>query len=121
MVGRLSKDDGSPDKIAIWRLFEEIDVNGYNQISRSEFAKLVKCIEFGQVVDDAQEAVIKLVQDLDLNRDNEISETEFVDGLTKWMNSNSRQAANSKSSSQGIHQTWEGAEKGNGRESKNQP
>ncbi|KAG5063668.1 hypothetical protein JHK85_004851 [Glycine max] len=88
-------------------LFEEIDVNGYNQISRSEFAKLVKCIEFGQVVDDAQEAVIKLVQDLDLNRDNEISETEFVDGLTKWMNSNSRQAANSKSSSQGIHQTWE--------------
>ncbi|KAH1262248.1 Mitogen-activated protein kinase kinase 6 [Glycine max] len=89
------------------QLFEEIDVNGYNQISRSEFAKLVKCIEFGQVVDDAQEAVIKLVQDLDLNRDNEISETEFVDGLTKWMNSNSRQAANSKSSSQGIHQTWE--------------
>ncbi|TKY49146.1 hypothetical protein E2542_SST26572 [Spatholobus suberectus] len=110
MVGRLRNEDGTPDKTAIRRLFEEIDVNGDNHISRSELEKIVKGIRFGRVV-DAEEAVTKLVQDLDLNRDDEISETEFVEGLTKWMNSNSSQAANSKSSSHGIHQTWEDVEK----------
>ncbi|KAG4960755.1 hypothetical protein GLYMA_13G272300v4 [Glycine max] len=110
MVGRLRQDDGRPDKTAIRRLFEEIDVNRDNHISRSELEKIVKDIHFGKVV-ETEEAVTKLVQDLDLNRDNEISETEFVEGFTKWMDSNSSQAANSKSSSHEIHQTWEDVEK----------
>ncbi|RZB77182.1 Sodium/calcium exchanger NCL isoform B [Glycine soja] len=110
MVGRLRQDDGTPDKIAIKRLFEEIDVNQDNHISRSELEKVVKDIQFGKVV-ETEEAVTKLVQDLDLNRDDEISETEFVEGFTKWMNSNSSQAANSKSSSHEIRRTWEDVEK----------
>ncbi|RDY02383.1 Sodium/calcium exchanger NCL [Mucuna pruriens] len=110
MVGRLRQDDGTPDKDAIRRLFEEIDINRDNHISRSELEKIVKSIQFGKVV-DAEEAVTKLVQDLDINKDDEISETEFVEGFTKWMNSNSNQATNSKSSSHGIHQTWEDVEK----------
>lgn len=85
------------------RLFEEIDVNDDNHISRSEFEKIVKGIQFGKVV-DAEDAASKLIQDLDIDRNNEISETEFVEGLTKWMNSNSSQAANSKSSSHENHQ-----------------
>ena len=91
----------------VWcnRLFEEIDVNRDNHISRSELEKIVKDIHFGKVV-ETEEAVTKLVQDLDLNRDNEISETEFVEGFTKWMDSNSSQAANSKSSSHEIHQVF---------------
>ncbi|KAG4987103.1 hypothetical protein GLYMA_12G227800v4 [Glycine max] len=110
MVGRLRQDDGTPDKIAIKRLFEEIDVNQDNHISRSELEKVVKDIQFGKAV-ETEEAVTKLVQDLDLNRDDEISETEFVEGFTKWMNSNSSQAANSKSSSHEIRRTWEDVEK----------
>ncbi|KAK7272565.1 hypothetical protein RJT34_29242 [Clitoria ternatea] len=110
MVGRLRNDDGTPDKNAIKRLFDEIDVNKDNQISRSELGKIVQGIRFGKVV-DTEEAITKLVQDLDLNRDNEISENEFVEGFTKWMNSNSSQAAHSKSSSHGTHQTWEDVER----------
>jgi len=86
-------------------LFEEIDVNRDNHISRSELEKVVKGIQFSKFV-DSEEAVTKLAQDLDLNRDAEISEAEFIEGFTKWMNSDSSQAANSKSSSQGIHQVF---------------
>ncbi|CAJ1957211.1 unnamed protein product [Sphenostylis stenocarpa] len=110
MVGKLRKDDGTPDKTAIRRLFEEIDVNGDSHISRSELKKIVKGIQFSKVV-DAEEAVTKLAQDLDINQDDEISETEFTEGFTKWITSNSSQAANSKPSSQAIHQTWEDVEK----------
>ncbi|XP_047168145.1 sodium/calcium exchanger NCL-like [Vigna umbellata] len=109
-VGRLQNDDGTPDKTAIRRLFEEIDVNRDNHISRSELERVVKDIHFNKFV-DAEEAVAKLAQDLDVNRDDEISETEFIEGFAKWMNSNSSQAAKSKSSSQGNHQTWEDVEK----------
>lgn len=87
------------------RLFEEIDVNRDNHISRSELEKVVKDIHFNKFV-DAEEAVAKLAQDLDVNRDDEISETEFIEGFAKWMNSNSSQAAKSKSSSQGNHQVF---------------
>jgi len=86
-------------------LFEEIDVNKDNHISRSELEKVVKDIQFNKFV-DAEEAVTKLAQDLDLNGDDEISKTEFIEGLTKWMNSDSSRAANSKSSSQGIHKVF---------------
>ncbi|XP_027927782.1 sodium/calcium exchanger NCL-like [Vigna unguiculata] len=110
MVGRLQNDDGTPDKTAIRRLFEEIDVNRDNHVSRSELERVVKDIHFNKFV-DAEEAVTKLAQDLDVNQDDEISETEFVEGFAKWMISNSSQAANSKSSSQGNHQTWEDVEK----------
>jgi len=65
----------------------------------------VKDIHFNKFV-DAEEAVTKLAQDLDVNQDDEISETEFVEGFAKWMISNSSQAANSKSSSQGNHQVF---------------
>ncbi|KAK7401788.1 hypothetical protein VNO78_13557 [Psophocarpus tetragonolobus] len=109
MVGRLINDDGTPDKKAISRLFEEIDVNRDRNISRSELEKVVKNIQFGMVV-DAEEAVTKLAEDLDLNRDNEISEAEFVEGFAKWMNSNSSQATNSKPSF-GVQKTWEEVEK----------
>lgn len=76
-------------------------------MSKSELGKIVKEIQFGKAV-DAEEAVSKLLQDLDVNRDNEISENEFVDGFTKWINSNnSSQNGHSKSSSShGTHQVF---------------
>ncbi|XP_045801277.1 sodium/calcium exchanger NCL-like [Trifolium pratense] len=110
MVGRLLKDDGTPDKDAIKRLFGEVDSDGSNNVSRSELEKIVKETHFGRGV-DSDEAVTKLLHDLDVNKDDEISENEFVDGFTKWLNSNSNQAASSKSSSHEPHQTWEEVEK----------
>ncbi|KAL1299495.1 hypothetical protein HN51_044035 [Arachis hypogaea] len=110
VVGRLINDEGTADKAAIRSLFEEVDCNGDNHVSRSELERMVRNIHFCHVV-NVKEAVTKLVQDLDVNRDNEISEEEFVDGFTKWINSNSSQTAHSKSSSHGTHQIWEDVEK----------
>jgi Ca2+-binding EF-hand superfamily protein len=84
-------------------LFEEVDSDGSNNVSRSELEKIVKEIHFGKAV-DSDEAVTKLLHDLDVNKDDEISENEFVDGFTKWLNSNSNQASSSKSSSHEPHQ-----------------
>ncbi|MED6157675.1 hypothetical protein PIB30_025453 [Stylosanthes scabra] len=111
VVGRLLNDEGTADKAAIRRLFEEVNCNGDNHVSRSELERMINNIHFGHVV-NSEEAVTKLLEDLDVNRDNEVSEDEFVDGFTKWINSNSSQAAHSKSSSHhGTHQTWEDVEK----------
>ncbi|KAK7313101.1 hypothetical protein VNO77_37512 [Canavalia gladiata] len=107
MVGRLCKDDGTPDESAIRRLFEEIDSNGDNHVSRSELENLVKGIQFI----NAEVAVTKVFQELDINRDNEISEKEFVDGFTKWINTISIHAPRSISLPHGNHQTWEDVEK----------
>lgn len=86
-------------------MFEQVDTNGDNHVSRSELDKIVKEIHFGKTV-DVEEAAAKLLQDLDLNRDDEISENEFVEGLSKWINSNSSKTANSKSSAHGTHQVF---------------
>ncbi|KEH38649.1 calcium-binding EF-hand protein [Medicago truncatula] len=110
MVGRMLHDDGTADKDAIKRLFEQVDGDGDNHVSRSELEKVVRETHFGKAV-DAEEAVSKLLHDLDANKDNEISENEFVDGFTKWINSNSSKPGSSKSSSHETHQTWEDVEK----------
>ncbi|KEH38650.1 calcium-binding EF-hand protein [Medicago truncatula] len=108
-VGRLLKDDGTPDKDAIKRFFEEIDSNDDKSVSRSELENAVKKIKFGKT---AEEAVTKFLQVLDVNGDNEISETEFVDGITELINSYFGQDASSKSPSHHeTHQTWEDVEK----------
>ncbi|XP_045801287.1 sodium/calcium exchanger NCL-like [Trifolium pratense] len=110
IVGRLLKDDGTPDKDAIKRLFDEVDINKDSHISRSELEQIVKKIQFGKVI-DAEEANTKLYKYLDVNKDNEISEQEFVDGFMKWISSNSNQDPSSTSSSHETNQTWEAVEK----------
>ncbi|KAI5411777.1 sodium/calcium exchanger NCL [Lathyrus oleraceus] len=112
MVGKLRNEDGTPDKEAIKRLFEEVNIDGDDHVSRTELEKIVKDIHIGTGV-DSEEAVTKLLQDLDVNKDNEISENEFVDGFTKWISSNSNKTSTSKSSQHHheTHQTWEDVEK----------
>jgi hypothetical protein len=127
MVGRLLKEDGTPDKDAIkryaylylytdsvyiwlstkcflWcnRLFDEVDINKDSHISKSELEQITKKIQFGKVI-DAEEANTKLYKYLDVNKDNEISEQEFIDGFIKLINSNSNHDDPSTSSS--SHET----------------
>lgn len=78
-------------------MFEEVNIDGDDHVSRTELEKIVKDIHIGTGV-DSEEAVTKLLQDLDVNKDNEISENEFVDGFTKWISSNSNKTSTSKSS-----------------------
>ncbi|KAE9617022.1 hypothetical protein Lal_00034549 [Lupinus albus] len=109
MVGSLCKDDGTPDEATIRRLFEQVDSNGDNHVSKSELKKLVKDIHLGKVA-DSEEAVTKIVHELDLNRDDEISEDEFVVGFSKWINRNSSQAPHLITTTHENHQTWEEVE-----------
>ncbi|CAL0303748.1 unnamed protein product [Lupinus luteus] len=109
MVGSLCKDDGTPDEATIRRLFEQVDSNGDNHVSKSELKKLVKDIHLGKVA-DSEEAVAKIVHELDLNRDDEISEDEFVVGFSKWINRNSSQAPHLIAMPHENHQTWEEVE-----------
>ncbi|MCI11570.1 calcium-binding EF-hand protein, partial [Trifolium medium] len=102
MVGRLLKDDDTPDIDAIKRLFDEVDVDKNSHISRSELEQIVKKIQFGKVI-DADEANTKLYKYLDVDKDNEITEQEFVDGFIKLINSNSNHDDPSSSSS--SHET----------------
>ncbi|KAK2423703.1 Calcium-binding EF-hand family protein [Trifolium repens] len=111
MVGRLLKEDGTPDKDAIKRLFDEVDINKDSHISKSELEQITKKIQFGKVI-DAEEANTKLYKYLDVNKDNEISEQEFIDGIIKLINSNSNHDdPSTSSSSHETNQTWEAVEK----------
>ncbi|WJX73220.1 hypothetical protein P8452_57029 [Trifolium repens] len=111
MVGRLLKEDGTPDKDAIKRLFDEVDINKDSHISRSELEQIVKKIQFGKVIDE-EEANTKLYKYLDVNKDNEISEQEFIDGFIKLINSNSNHDdPSTSSSSHETNKTWEAVEK----------
>ncbi|OIW08229.1 hypothetical protein TanjilG_15190 [Lupinus angustifolius] len=109
MVGSLCQDDGTPDEATIRRLFEQVDSNGDNHVSKSELKKLVKDIHLGKVA-DSEEAVTKIIHELDLNRDDEISEDEFVVGFSKWINRNSSQAPHLITMPHENHQTWEEVE-----------
>ncbi|KAL2326774.1 hypothetical protein Fmac_020201 [Flemingia macrophylla] len=106
-VGKLCKDDGTPDESAIRRVFEKIDLNQDNNVSRSELEQVFKDIQYPNM----EEALKKMLQELDRNRDNEISTEEFMDGVKRLLNTNSSQAHPSKYPPHENHKTWEDVEK----------
>nr|KYP40484.1 hypothetical protein KK1_038172 [Cajanus cajan] len=105
-VGKLCKEDGTPDESAIRGLFEKIDSNGDKKVSRSELEHVLKDTQFAN-----EEAVTKMLQELDRNKDNEISKEEFLDGVKKLLNTNPSQALRSKSLPHRNDHTWEHVEK----------
>ncbi|XP_028763668.1 sodium/calcium exchanger NCL1-like [Neltuma alba] len=89
LVVSLLTDDGKPDEIAIRRLFDKMDANEDNFISRPELRKLLKEINIAKASIDVEEAANKFIEELDVNRDHVISEEEFISGLKKWLSSSS--------------------------------
>ena len=69
-----------------YSLFEQIDLDGNNNISQTELRELIMNIKFGSIPLDVDESVNKLIEELDTSGDQLINEEEFVSGLTKWMN-----------------------------------
>lgn len=83
-LGNLIKEDGTPDLLAIRRLFEEIDRDEDNCISKDELKELMKKIEIGKISWDVDEAAEKIIEALDTSGDQMIDEKEFAEGIVRW-------------------------------------
>lgn len=67
------------------RLFEEIDRDEDNCISKDELKELMKKIEIGKISWDVDEAAEKIIEALDTSGDQMIDEKEFAEGIVSWL------------------------------------
>ncbi|KAK4803854.1 hypothetical protein SAY86_003671 [Trapa natans] len=81
----LLTDDGSPNTLAIKRLFEETDHDKDDRISPSELKELLLEIKFHHMDMSNERAVEDVIREFDLDGDRTISKDEFVVGFTKWL------------------------------------
>ncbi|KAI9083523.1 hypothetical protein K1719_034465 [Acacia pycnantha] len=111
LVVNLLTEDGKPDELAIRRLFDKLDTNKDNCISRSELRKLLTEINIAKASIDVDEAANKFIEEFDVNRDHVISEEEFISGFKKWLNSSSSPSSpallSESESEEDILQMWE--------------
>ncbi|CAL4952331.1 unnamed protein product [Urochloa decumbens] len=85
-LGRLLKEDGTPNDDVIRKLFHKIDMDNSSSLSRSELHALIVGINFGEVDFDKMDAVDKVMADFDTSRNDVVEEGEFVEGMKKWLN-----------------------------------
>ncbi|XP_024159033.1 sodium/calcium exchanger NCL [Rosa chinensis] len=112
-LGAILTENGMPHMENIRSLFEQIDLDGNNNISEAELRELIMNIKSGNIPLDVDESVNKLVEELDTSGDHLINEEEFVTGLTKWMNkSHDTQTLSSLESEDDLYQrTWDATDK----------
>ncbi|KAK4486675.1 hypothetical protein RD792_006733 [Penstemon davidsonii] len=84
--GSLLTEDGTPDLLAIKRLFKDIDLDKDDFISYSELKDLMTNIKYGIIPNDTDAAASKMMEELDISGDHLINEDEFIIGLSKWLN-----------------------------------
>ena len=65
-------------------MFEEIDRDEDNCISKDELKELMKKIEIGKISWDVDEAAEKIMEALDTSGDQMIDEKEFAEGIVRW-------------------------------------
>ncbi|KAK4577013.1 hypothetical protein RGQ29_027500 [Quercus rubra] len=93
-LGRLLKEDGSPDTETIEKLFTATDTNNDKEISDIELRALIVGIHFEEIIDlDCDDAVNKIMKDFDTSHNNKIDKLEFVNGISKWLNKIKRGAS----------------------------
>ncbi|XP_031405177.1 sodium/calcium exchanger NCL2-like isoform X2 [Punica granatum] len=69
----------------ICRLFEEIDQDKDDRISKSELKELLLEIKFKHIHMNRDRAVEEVIREIDLDGDQMIGKEEFVIGFTKWL------------------------------------
>uniref|UniRef100_A0A1D1Z0I0 Vacuolar calcium ion transporter n=1 Tax=Anthurium amnicola TaxID=1678845 RepID=A0A1D1Z0I0_9ARAE len=84
-LGRLLREDGSPNVPVLEKLFERIDADHNGLISRPELKALIIGIQFEEIDLDSDDAVEKVMNDFDTSHDNNIDQEEFKEGITKWL------------------------------------
>ncbi|KAJ7014435.1 sodium/calcium exchanger NCL2-like [Populus alba] len=112
-LGNLIKEDGTPDLLAIRRLFEEIDRDEDNCISKDELKELMKKIEIGKISWDVDEAAEKIMEALDTSGDQMIDEKEFTEGIVRWPINTSENVTpvSTRSQDDNNRGTWEEVDK----------
>ncbi|KAA8526784.1 hypothetical protein F0562_008987 [Nyssa sinensis] len=83
-MGKLIKEDGSPNKEILQKLFKTIDADSDGNISKAELKALVVGIRFEEINLDEDDAVEKLMKAFDTSRDGQIDLDEFTQGIKKW-------------------------------------
>lgn len=112
-LGNLIKEDGTPDLLTIRRLFDGIDRDEDNCISKDELKELMKKIEIGKISWDVDEAAEKIVEALDTSGDQMIDEKEFAEGIVRWSINTSENVTpvSTRSQDDNNRGTWEEVDK----------
>ncbi|XVE50146.1 hypothetical protein DITRI_Ditri01bG0138400 [Diplodiscus trichospermus] len=84
-LGKLLNDDGQPNSEIIKKLFQTIDENGDDRLSRSELKAFIIAIRFEEIDLDQDDAVSKVMADFDTSRDSHVQVEEFIEGISKWI------------------------------------
>ncbi|KAH7860522.1 hypothetical protein Vadar_014429 [Vaccinium darrowii] len=84
-LGRLLKDDGTPNEEVIEKLFHSIDADGDQHISSAELKALIIGIQFDEINLDHTEATEKVMKDFDTSLDGKIQLSEFIEGVSRWI------------------------------------
>ncbi|KAL2483574.1 sodium/calcium exchanger family protein/calcium-binding EF hand family protein [Forsythia ovata] len=84
-MGRVLTENGSPNLLAIRRLFEETDHDGDKFISQSELKEFLQEIRFREMVSDKDSVTEDIMKEFDVDDDKKITMDEFVNGMTKWV------------------------------------
>ncbi|CAN4117691.1 unnamed protein product [Withania somnifera] len=110
-IGTLYTEDGKPNISAIRKLFECIDHNKDNVISRTELKELICNIKFGHVPLDTDEKVDRIIEQFDASGDEMISVEEFITGFSRGLHDVGHHSHLSPESKNDIYQNWEMTEK----------
>ncbi|KAL7129480.1 hypothetical protein ABFS83_13G069000 [Erythranthe nasuta] len=84
-LGRLSKDDGTPNEEVLTKLFKTIDADDDGFLSQAELRALIAGIKFNEINMDEDDALAKVIRDFDTSLDSQVDLNEFILGIGKWL------------------------------------
>ncbi|XP_058221560.1 sodium/calcium exchanger NCL-like [Rhododendron vialii] len=101
-LGRLLRDDGTPNEDVIAKLFRALDVDGDGHISYAELKAMIIGIQFDEIYLDEAEATEKVMKDFDTSRDTKIDFQEFIAGISRWLDESRHSVASSNGGSNTV-------------------
>lgn len=84
-LGRLLTDDGQPNKEIIGKLFDQLDEDSDEKLSRPELRAFVLGAQFEEIDLDEDEAVDNVLKEFDTSHNDYVEKSEFLDGISRWL------------------------------------
>uniref|UniRef100_A0A0D6QSB8 EF-hand domain-containing protein n=2 Tax=Araucaria cunninghamii TaxID=56994 RepID=A0A0D6QSB8_ARACU len=82
--GVLVKANGQPNEAAIHKVFETLDEDNDQYLSKGELHGLIIGLNIDQEI-DIKESVDKIMFEFDVEQDNRLTRQEFTNGMSKWI------------------------------------
>ncbi|XP_058221561.1 sodium/calcium exchanger NCL-like [Rhododendron vialii] len=101
-LGRLLRDDGTPNADVIAKLFHALDVDGDDQISYAELKAMIIGIQFDEINLDQADATDKVMKDFDTSLNTKIELQEFIAGISRWLDEARHSVASSNGGSNTV-------------------